>query len=77
MPKYYFDLIINGERDRDTKGIELDDDKAAYQLARSDLVEILRDAQANNADLAQSALVVLDEDRNILFNFPLVLHRKN
>ena len=43
MPRYYFDTLEGGRRDRDIEGLELADDRSARRMAWTCLGEVLAD----------------------------------
>jgi hypothetical protein len=59
MPRYFFDLVRNGEAIRDTSGVDLVDDEAAQRIAR----EAIADFRVQEAELGLDGwrLVVSDE----------------
>ncbi|WP_349371528.1 DUF6894 family protein [Salinarimonas sp.] len=59
MPRYFFDLVRNGEIIRDSSGVDLANDDAARRIAR----EAIDDFRLEDAALALDGwrLVVTDE----------------
>ena len=71
MPRYYFDLIVDGDRRPDTQGVVIDDEEKAYLLALDDVQVLARNAAGNLPDPAKCAIEVLDERRQLLFTVTL------
>lgn len=60
MPRYFFQLIDQGEVFRDTDGVELADDEAAMHEAARALTEVAHDVLVKDGLHHEFEIVVLD-----------------
>ena len=69
MPRYFFNTRIGDDLIPDTEGAELRDPDHAWEVARTMILEILRD-QSGLPNLATAALEVTDEGGEVVLEFP-------
>ena len=69
VPRFYFDVIVNGERGVDVEGLILDNADVAYREGLH-AVKMLSVEMAGDADPADCELQILDEHRTLLVKLP-------
>ena len=69
MPHYFFNTRIGSNLISDPKGAELRDPDHAWEVARTLILEILRD-QSGQPDLLTATLEVTDEQGELVLEFP-------
>jgi hypothetical protein len=69
MPRYFFNTRIGDDLIPDTEGAELRDPDHAWEVARTMILEILRD-QSGLPNLVTAALEVTDEQGEVVLEFP-------
>ena len=69
MPRYFFNIRIGNDRTSDPKGAELRDPDHAWEVARTMILDILRD-QRRRPNLLTAALEVTDEAGEVVLELP-------
>ena len=69
MPRFYFDVVVNGEKSPDLQGVILDNAEAAHREGLY-AVKILSQEKAGDAAPADRVLEILDAHRKLLFSLP-------
>ena len=67
MPRFYFDVVVNGEKNPDLQGLILDNAEDAHREALQ-VVKILSLDKTDGP--ADCVLEILDGHRKLLFNLP-------
>ena len=65
MPRFYFDVVVNGEKSPDLQGLILDNAEAAHREGLY-VVKVLRQEKAGDAAPADCELEILDGHRKLL-----------
>ena len=69
MPRYFFNTRIGEETISDNEGEELRDPDQAWEVARTMIIELLEE-EGDHPTLLTAAIVVTDENREIVLEFP-------
>ena len=69
MPRFYFDVVVNGEKSPDLQGLILDNAEAAHREGLY-VVKVLSQDKVGDAAPADCVLEILDEHRKLLFSLP-------
>ncbi|AIQ88593.1 MAG: hypothetical protein CL858_14035 [Cupriavidus sp.] len=69
MPRYFFHTHIGADVVSDPTGTELRDPDAAWEMAQETIRAALRNPQ-NQARLMTACLVVMDDDGEVVLEFP-------
>jgi hypothetical protein len=69
MPRYFFNTRIGDDLISDSKGAELRDPDHAWEVARTMILEILRD-QRGQPNLLAATLEVTDEQGELVLELP-------
>ena len=69
MPRFYFDVVVNGEMSPDLQGLILDNAEAAHREGLH-VVKVLSQDKVGDAAPADCVLEILDEHRKLLFSLP-------
>jgi hypothetical protein len=69
MPRYFFNTRIGNDLIADPKGAELRDPDHAWEVARSMILEILRD-QRGQPNLLTAILEVTNQQGELVLEFP-------
>jgi hypothetical protein len=73
VPRFYFDLIIEGHRFTDHVGLELVNLEAALEHARTDISELLTTQMGKALVSAKCAIEVSNESRRRLSRVPFAM----
>lgn len=73
MSRFYFDVVVNGEKASDPNGILLESAEEAYRLGLYD-ARVLGCTSGTHCAAAYCVLQVLDDQRNLLFTLPFILN---
>lgn len=65
LPKYFFDTLESGNRDRDPEGLDLADERSARRMAWTCLAEVLADLR--EPPKAPIVIVVSDDLRRPIY----------
>ena len=71
-PRFFFDIVVNGDRSPDPHGILLENAEEAYRLGLYD-AGVLGGPSDGYSDSAHCVLEILDEQRTLLFKVPFLL----
>jgi hypothetical protein len=69
MPRFYFDVVVNGEKSPDPKGLILKNAEEAHREGLN-VVKILGREKAGDAAPADCELEILDGHRKLLVKLP-------
>ena len=70
MPRFYFDVVVNGERGADLQGHILDNAEAARREGLQVVKALSQGKPEDDALPASCELEILDEHRNLVVNLP-------
>ncbi len=72
MPRFYFDVVVNGDRGVDPQGLILDSADVAHREGLHAAKTLSRE-MAGDADPADCELEVVDEHRKLLVRIPFAM----
>ncbi|MCP8940574.1 hypothetical protein NK718_18775 [Alsobacter sp. SYSU M60028] len=72
MPRYFFNLSIDGRLLPDTEGQELPDADRAWEAARKAARSLMRSKVGQSVNWLTSSFEVRDEDGEIVLEFPFL-----
>ena len=72
MPRFYFDVVVDGEISPDLQGLILDNVEAAHREGLH-AVKFLSREKVGDAAPADCVLEILNENRKLLFSLPFFM----